>query len=147
MALAFEIDLIAGIGQRSRQSGPLANLTEGGEGQAGYKQTKEHIEKRVQSKAVSFASMTDAERRLHKEISSANISKGKLGKPMSAIGKANMKGNKKPPRTPEHCAKLSAAAKLRHARRRAAGIKNRKPTGQALANIQAASKRRWTNYS
>lgn len=35
MALAFEIDLIAGIGRKDQKLGPLANLTDGGDGASG----------------------------------------------------------------------------------------------------------------
>ena len=35
MALAFEIDLIAGIGRKDKALGPLANLTDGGDGASG----------------------------------------------------------------------------------------------------------------
>lgn len=35
MAMAFEIDLIAGIGRRDKKQGPLANLTDGGDGTSG----------------------------------------------------------------------------------------------------------------
>src|ERR1035437_9212363 len=42
-ALNNEISYIKNIGRRIDKSGPLANLTEGGEGISGYKHTKEAI--------------------------------------------------------------------------------------------------------
>lgn len=41
MAFAFEIDLIAGIGRRDKKLGPLANLTDGGQGTSGREVSSE----------------------------------------------------------------------------------------------------------
>src|ERR1700737_1272948 len=41
LALAFEIDMIGGIGRRDRKLGPFTNLTDSGEGTSGRNQTDE----------------------------------------------------------------------------------------------------------
>lgn len=93
LALAFEVDLIAGIGRKDKKLGPLANLTDGGDGPSGYThstETRRKMSKDRKGRKLSKESITKREQtrksriyvkhpRKHSEEHKANISKGMIG--------------------------------------------------------------------
>lgn len=62
LAQAFEIDLIAGIGRRDLGTGPLANLTDGGEGGSGSLMTKRMRSDARKRATAMWAARSDEER-------------------------------------------------------------------------------------
>lgn len=64
VALAFEIDLIAGIGRRNLKTGPLTNLTDGGEGNVGFVHSPESRQKTSSSNAAVWAARTEKDRKV-----------------------------------------------------------------------------------
>ena len=113
MALAFEVDLIAGIGRRDKKLGPLANRTDGGEGVSGRIQSQATKDKKRISMLTSPKALAQRAK-LHKLIKGKKHSdehrkrnsEARLGIPRSIESRlkqsASTKGKKKPPRTKKH---------------------------------------------
>lgn len=124
-ACAKEKELIKKYGRRDLQEGMLANMTDGGEGlfnpsdevrnklryekseahkenlrtyRLGVKQSKDTIEKRLSHKFHQTDEYKEKQRQSHIGKTHSEASKNKMRKP-------------KPPRTPDHCKKISESKK------------------------------------
>lgn len=71
LALAYEIDLIAGIGRLSCETGPLTNMTVGGDGASGYEYTYEDRRKMRESQRARFANETQEQKTIRVNKSKA----------------------------------------------------------------------------
>ncbi len=118
LAFAFEVDLIAGIGRSHIMTGPLSNLTAGGEGTTGYRHTaatKKLISKASKGNQYAVGKMSDRGRQ--------NISRSLKGIPKSEahrIAAGLARRGIKPSETTTHKMRLAKLGKPWTAARRAA---------------------------
>ena len=112
-AFKHERYMIAVLGRKDLGTGILRNLTDGGEGASGRTYVTSEETKRKLSEAHKGKPLSEA----HKEA----ISKGNKGKTIPQSTRDKMRNiHKGKPLSLEHRRKLSAAAKLREARKREA---------------------------
>lgn len=128
MAMAAEIDMIAGIGRRDKKLGPLTNLSDGLDGSSGYRHSKskrKKISKNTKGKTLGIpktkehcakiSAMQKArspESRIVSQETCEKLSKALKGKPKSNAHKLSMsvsRTGRKVRRTQEHNAKIGAA--------------------------------------
>jgi len=111
-AVTWEIDQIKSLGRIANATGDLANLTDGGDGRAGYEcseETKSAMSKSAKGKAKTPESIEKMRRsltgrKLSPEVCAA-ISAGKIGYT------SKLKGRKLGPQSAEHRAKIGAKVK------------------------------------